>query len=170
MKAVEEHDLSKFTLVELIGYTHRYINDWLHTQVQKLSINLWTMRKDICRWVWGKESGFWKEALAHHYAHNPHHPQNRWLWPFFLFKYFSWFHFELINSWLSLDRIGPMEEHDLEESVVDMMACRYRNISKLSIKWIWWIWWHAGVEIYQNCPSCGALYRMVCIKWGVIGF
>ena len=23
-KAVEEHDLSKFTLVELIGYTHRY--------------------------------------------------------------------------------------------------------------------------------------------------
>jgi len=58
------------------------------------------MRKDICRWVWGKESGFWKEALAHHYAHNPHHPQNR---------------------------IGPMEEHDLEESVVDMMACSWER-------------------------------------------
>lgn len=74
VRAVEEHDLSKFTLVELIGYTHR--------------------------WVWGKESELWKEALAHHYAQNPHHPQHR---------------------------IGPMEEGDLEESVVDMMACSWER-------------------------------------------
>ena len=29
----------------------------------------------LCRWEWGLDCQVWQEALAHHYQHNPHHPQ-----------------------------------------------------------------------------------------------
>ena len=64
-----------FSFIEIVGYTDR--------------------------WTWGRDSPLWEEALAHHYHHNPHHPQycpgNR------------------------------MTHEDLEESVVDMMACSWER-------------------------------------------
>lgn len=53
------------------------------------------------RWTWGRNSPLWEEALAHHYQHNSHHPQHV----------------------LGLQ----MTPEDLEESVVDMMACHWER-------------------------------------------
>jgi len=73
---VEAHDLSKFSFIELVGYTDR--------------------------WVWGRESPLWLEALEHHYTHNSHHPQHS-------------------------AQDEEMEDTDLQESVVDMLACSWER-------------------------------------------
>eukprot|EP00092_Neocalanus_flemingeri_P009888 GFUD01010657.1.p1 GENE.GFUD01010657.1~~GFUD01010657.1.p1 ORF type:complete len:283 (+),score=50.90 GFUD01010657.1:133-981(+) len=53
------------------------------------------------RWTWGRTSQLWEKALAHHYEHNSHHPQHC---------------------------LGvQMSPEDLEESVVDMMACHWER-------------------------------------------
>eukprot|EP00091_Calanus_sinicus_P024768 TRINITY_DN9079_c0_g1_i1.p1 TRINITY_DN9079_c0_g1~~TRINITY_DN9079_c0_g1_i1.p1 ORF type:complete len:136 (-),score=35.81 TRINITY_DN9079_c0_g1_i1:119-526(-) len=70
-----DHDQSKLSFIEIIGYTDR--------------------------WTWGRSSSLWEEALAHHYEHNPHHPQH------------------LLGQQMS-------PEH-MEESVVDMMACHWER-------------------------------------------
>jgi len=44
-----QHDLSKYSFLELVGYT--------------------------AKWVWNLDCPLWQEALSHHYKHNPHHPQ-----------------------------------------------------------------------------------------------
>jgi len=49
LSTVEEHDLSKMCLLELVGYTARF--------------------------EWGLDCPVWREALLHHYQHNKHHPQ-----------------------------------------------------------------------------------------------
>ena len=44
------HDDSKFSVLEVLGYTDR--------------------------WILGNESStLWNKALEHHYSNNPHHPQ-----------------------------------------------------------------------------------------------
>eukprot|EP00092_Neocalanus_flemingeri_P030092 GFUD01032669.1.p1 GENE.GFUD01032669.1~~GFUD01032669.1.p1 ORF type:complete len:221 (-),score=65.38 GFUD01032669.1:586-1248(-) len=53
------------------------------------------------KWVWNLHCPLWEAALAHHYHHNPHHPQH-----------------------------APghrMALSDLEESVVDMLACSWER-------------------------------------------
>ena len=50
------------------------------------------------RWEWGLDCSVWREALQHHYQHNPHHPQH---YPG-----------------------QPMEQRYLEESVVDMIGMK----------------------------------------------
>lgn len=47
---IEEHDLSKYTLTEIEGYTDK--------------------------WIFKKDSEEWKRALVCHYANNKHHPQH----------------------------------------------------------------------------------------------
>jgi len=74
-KSILAHDQSKLSFIEIVGYTDR--------------------------WTWGRDSPLWQEALAHHYHHNPHHPQH------------------LLGS-----RMTP---EDLEESVVDMMAVHWER-------------------------------------------
>jgi len=74
-KSILAHDGSKLSFIEIVGYTDR--------------------------WTWGRNSPLWEEALAHHYSHNPHHPQH------------------LLGS-----RMTP---EDLEESVVDMMAVHWER-------------------------------------------
>jgi len=74
-KSILAHDQSKLSFIEIVGYTDR--------------------------WTWGRDSSLWTEALAHHYKHNPHHPQH-----------------------LLGQRMTP---EDLEESVVDMMACHWER-------------------------------------------
>ena len=64
-----------FSFIEIVGYTDR--------------------------WTWGKSSLLWEEALQHHYANNPHHPQ------FYQDK--------------------RMTRESLEESIVDMMACHWER-------------------------------------------
>ena len=54
------------------------------------------------RWEWGLDCSVWREALQHHYQHNPHHPQH---YPG-----------------------QPMEQRYLEESVVDMIGMMYEAI------------------------------------------
>eukprot|EP00092_Neocalanus_flemingeri_P075615 GFUD01093693.1.p1 GENE.GFUD01093693.1~~GFUD01093693.1.p1 ORF type:complete len:288 (-),score=48.87 GFUD01093693.1:115-957(-) len=74
-KTILAHDQSKLSFIELVGYTDR--------------------------WVWGRNSQLWEQALAHHYEHNSHHPQHV---------------------------LGVrMTPEDLEESVVDMMACHWER-------------------------------------------
>ena len=62
------------------------------------------------KWVWLKHTPIWEMALNHHYQNNPHHPE----------------HFQ------DTDQMGqktsknmPMEY--LEESIVDMLACRWER-------------------------------------------
>jgi len=74
-KSILAHDQSKLSFIEIVGYTDR--------------------------WTWGRDSPLWEEALAHHYHHNPHHPQ-----------------------YCPGNRMTP---EDLEESVVDMMACHWER-------------------------------------------
>jgi len=73
--SVLAHDQSKFSFIELIGYTDK--------------------------WVWGRNSPLWEDGLAHHYQNNTHHPQ----------------HTPGVR----------MTPEDLEESVVDMMACHWER-------------------------------------------
>jgi len=74
-ESILKHDDSKFSFIEIVGYTDR--------------------------WTWGKSSLLWEEALQHHYANNPHHPQ------FYQDK--------------------RMTRESLEESIVDMMACHWER-------------------------------------------
>jgi len=74
-KSILAHDRSKLSFIEIVGYTDR--------------------------WTWGRDSPLWEEALAHHYRHNPHHPQH-----------------------LLGHRMTP---EDLEESVVDMMSVHWER-------------------------------------------
>jgi len=74
-RTILDHDQSKLSFVEIVGYTDK--------------------------WVWCKNSPLWEQALAHHYQHNPHHPQNV----------------------LGL-RMTP---EAIEESLVDMMACHWER-------------------------------------------
>ena len=53
------------------------------------------------KFVWGFSCPLWEAALAHHYRHNPHHPQH--------------------------DPERRMSLSHLEESVVDMLACRWER-------------------------------------------
>jgi len=69
------HDQSKLSFIDIVGYTDR--------------------------WTWGRSSSLWEEALAHHYGHNPHHPQH------------------VLGQ--------QMTPEDMEESVVDMMACHWER-------------------------------------------
>ena len=64
-----------FSFLELVGYTAKF--------------------------VWGLDCPLWDAALAHHYLHNPHHPQH------------------LPGHSMALSH--------LEESVVDMMACNWER-------------------------------------------
>lgn len=52
--------------------------------------------------MWGVDCDAWREALAHHYSNNPHHPQ--------------------------FCPGQPMEQTFLEESVVDMLACQWERV------------------------------------------
>jgi hypothetical protein len=54
------------------------------------------------KFIWKFSCPLWEAALAHHYHHNPHHPQH--------------------------DPVNRMALCNLEESVVDMLACRWERI------------------------------------------
>lgn len=72
----QNHDLSKYDLVQAIGYT--------------------------VRWVHLIDNDTWRAALDNHYKREPHHPQ-------FFGK-------------------GRMTEKYLEESLIDMVACRWERM------------------------------------------
>jgi len=74
-KSILVHDDSKFSFIEIVGYTDK--------------------------WTWGRSTPLWEEALAHHYENNSHHPQH-----------------------CLLEQMTPA---DMEESVVDMMACHWER-------------------------------------------
>ncbi|KAF0305531.1 hypothetical protein FJT64_022844 [Amphibalanus amphitrite] len=79
-RAAEDHDLSKYELVEAVGYT--------------------------LRWVHGRQGVHWLEALGHHYGVQEHHPQ------FFI---------------MGKTGLGLMSTDALQESLVDMVACRWER-------------------------------------------
>ena len=79
-RAALSHDLSKYELAEAVGYT--------------------------LRWVHGRDSPHWVQALGHHYGVQPHHPQ------FFI---------------MGKTGLGLMSAAALQESLVDMVACRWER-------------------------------------------
>ena len=79
-QAAVRHDLTKYDLVEAVGYTQR----WVHL----------------------RQSDHWLEALGHHYGVQAHHPQ------FFI---------------LGKTGLGRMSTDALQESLVDMVACRWER-------------------------------------------
>ena len=79
-EAADNHDLTKYDLVEAVGYTQR----WVHL----------------------RESDHWLWALGNHYGVQAHHPQ-----------YFI----------LGKTGLGRMSTDGLQESLVDMVACRWER-------------------------------------------
>lgn len=57
------------------------------------------------RWVWRDDTNAWQAALQHHYDHNPHHPQ----------------------FYINAGHQSNMEPKFLEESILDMIACRWER-------------------------------------------
>ena len=78
--AAERHDLTKYALVEAVGYTQR----WIHQ----------------------RQSDHWLKALNHHYGVHHHHPQ-----------FFT----------MAKTGLGRMSSAGLQESLVDMVACRWER-------------------------------------------
>ncbi|KAK3106134.1 hypothetical protein FSP39_013420 [Pinctada imbricata] len=83
----------------------KYLTHMKADDAEKHDLTKFTMAQAVgytARWVHGVDNKAWQSALEHHYCNEPHHPQ-----------YYG--------------HGGRMEMRYLEESLVDMAACRWER-------------------------------------------